>query len=256
MTASASRACRTRIGRATLVPVVVLSLVALWPAPPASAWSNGVAGPNSYGTHDWLLDRALSALGETASWVCRRTALQATDDPDTKEGLDHASGTWWHVYDIWGSTWGNAPEAVAVWFHTASRLHARGKDCAASRAIGIMAHLVGDVAQPMHTDGSLDAENAVHEPYEEDVDSRSRSADSIYRFTYDGRGLVTPYAATVRLAKLAHGSYVTLVSSYDADGYSETVDRITRRALNRGANTLADLIAAMSSDGEPRATPA
>src|SRR5215207_6821988 len=85
-------------------------------ASPALAWSNGVDGPNAYGTHDWILDHALSALGDRADWVCQRAALRANDDPDTVDGIDHASGTWWHVWDEWGDTWGGSPEAVRVWF--------------------------------------------------------------------------------------------------------------------------------------------
>ena len=37
--------------------------------------------------------------------------MRATDDPDMLDGIDHASGTWWHVYDQWGVTYGGAPEA-------------------------------------------------------------------------------------------------------------------------------------------------
>lgn len=66
-------------------------------ATPALAWSNGRDGPDSYGTHDWILDKALKAAGNDADWVRKRIALRATDDPDTKDGIDHASGTWWHV---------------------------------------------------------------------------------------------------------------------------------------------------------------
>jgi hypothetical protein len=163
--------------------VVLVPLVLLAQALPALAWSNGVDGPNSYGTHDWVLDKAIHALGKTADWVCVRRALRATDDPDTVDGIDHASGTWWHVYDIWGSsTYGDAPEAAKVWFEKAKRLHSQGKDCAASRALGIMSHLVADVAQPMHTDGYLAAEDRVHGPYESAVDSRSERSDTVYRF--------------------------------------------------------------------------
>ncbi len=50
--------------------------------------------------------------GRARRWVCLRTALRATDDPDVKDGIDHASGTWWHVWDEWGAPYGDAPEAV------------------------------------------------------------------------------------------------------------------------------------------------
>lgn len=42
--------------------VVVALLVA--PGTQAFAWSNGTEGCNSYGTHDWVLDQALQAVGK------------------------------------------------------------------------------------------------------------------------------------------------------------------------------------------------
>ena len=52
---------------------------------PAAAWSNGVDGPNAYGTHDWILDHALDALGRRADWVCRgrRSERPTTPTPRT-----------------------------------------------------------------------------------------------------------------------------------------------------------------------------
>lgn len=57
----------------------------------AGAWSNGTNGCNSYGAHDWIAKKAIKAAGKKASWVRIRTALRATDDPDCKDGIDHAS---------------------------------------------------------------------------------------------------------------------------------------------------------------------
>lgn len=229
--------------RAPVIAVIVLSLL-LVPAP-ALAWSNGTDGYNSYGTHDWVLDRALSALGQRADWVCVRAALRATDDPDSKDGLDHASSTWWHVYDVWGDEYGDAPEAVEVWFDRAQQRLARGRECAASRAIGIMAHLLADVAQPMHTD-SRPAEDRVHGPYESAVDSRSEIGDDVYSFDFDGVVPAAPYRRTVRTAQQAYRLYSDLVRIYDRHGYNARVARSTQRQLNRAANAVADLLASIS----------
>jgi hypothetical protein len=54
--------------------------------------------------------------GREPSWVRVRVALRATDDPDCKDGIDHASGTSWDVYDRWGDEYGGADEATRVWF--------------------------------------------------------------------------------------------------------------------------------------------
>ena len=234
-----------RTTRFVLVLALAVGVVAATGLP-AGAWANGVDDPDAYGTHDWVLDQAVAALGADADWVCLKAALRATDDPDTKDGIDHASGTWWHVWDEWGDTWGGAPEAVQVWFdRTKDRLEA-GKRCPASRALGIMAHLVADVAQPMHTDSSP-REEAVHEDYEAAVDSRSEASDTDYEFTYDGTDTVDdPYDLTVAVARAAHPYYNKLIDAFDRHGYNTRVDKITKRELNVAANAIADLIAALS----------
>lgn len=206
---------------------------------PAHAWSNGPQGCNSYGTHDWILDQALQAVGEQADWVRTRVALSATDDPDCRDGIDHASGTWWHVYDRWGDDhYGGADEAARVWFRRMERRLDAGRERAASKALGYLAHLVGDVAQPMHTD-QRDREERVHSSYEQAVDRRS------YRFRYDGADPASAGRKTRRVARVAHRSYFDLVREYDRHGYNQTVHRITKRQLNRAANAMTDLLTAV-----------
>ena len=210
-------------------------------SPPAQSWSNGTGGCNSFGTHDWVLSKAIKAADNDASWVHVRAALRATDDPDCEEGLDHASGTWWHVYDRWGDEYGGADEATTVWFRRAKRRLEAGYERAASRALGIMSHFVADVAQPMHTDSSK-REDGVHSLYESAVDTRSERGDDVYEFSYDGKDAGKPATTTRTVARRAHRSYWNLVNAYDRHGYNTKVDRITKRQLKRAANALADLI--------------
>jgi hypothetical protein len=108
-----------------------------------------------------------------------------------------------------------------------------------------MAHLLADVAQPMHTD-SRPAEDRVHGPYESAVDSRSEVGDDVYSFDFDGVDPAAPYRRTVLIARQAHRFYSDLVRIYDRHGYNRRVGRITQRQLNRAANAVADLIASMS----------
>lgn len=204
-----------------LVALVVVGALLL-PAPQALAWANGTNGCNSFGAHDWLLKKAIRAVGNKASWVRVRVALRATDDPDCEEGVDHASGTWWHVYDRWGDEYGAADEATAVWFRRTKRRLDAGRERAASRALGIMSHFIADVANPMHTDQS-DKEEDIHSPYEDDVDERIRE----YPFRYDGRDSTRPGPRTRGVARVAHRSYWELVNAYDAHGYNSKVHRIT-----------------------------
>ena len=228
--------------RATsLVPLLLAFL--LWAPVQAGAWSNGVDGYNSFGTHDWILREAIRALGDDASWVCVGIALRATDDPDSLEGIDLASGTWWQVWDEWGvSTWGGGPEAVEFWFRRTQHRLEQGDPCGASRALGIMAHLVGDMAQPMHTDGTSALEHGVHSAFEHAVDERCTASSCIYEMHFNGRNIVGPYADALATARDAHPFYQRLIRAYWAHGYNNEVDQITRRQLDRAANVVADLL--------------
>lgn len=89
-----------------------------------------------------------------------------------------------------------------------------------------MGHLVGDVAQPMHTD-SPDREDRVHSLYEQAVDRLLPD----YLFRYDGRAKAGPATRTRKVAQIAHRSYGELVRTYDRDGYNPRVHRITKRQL-------------------------
>lgn len=215
--------------------LALVLLLLLMTSTSAHAWSNGPNGPDTFGTHDWILDKAFNAAD--ANWVNRRVALRATDDPDTRDGIDHASAPWWHVYDEWGDTWGGADEAADFWFRRIKRRLENGNNRKASKALGYFAHVVGDVAQPMHTDGS-DREDRVHSSYESAVDDRIGT----YRFDYNGFHHAAPVGRVVVLARRSHRFYTELVREYDSHGYNARVDEITSRQLDRSANVLADLI--------------
>ena len=233
--------------RALLVAIV--SIAALAAAPPAEAWSNGPPKEaDGFGTHDWFLLKAVKALGRKAKWVRLDIALQATDDPDSRNGVAFASDHKWHNYDVWGDeTYGHAPRAVGYWFNEIRSLRADGDLDEASRALGIMAHLLADVAQPMHTDDYLEAEDAIHRKYEEEVDERCQGtpAACVYTFHYDGRDHAHPFYRTRRVAESAHERYRRLVLAFSRHHYNARVDRITKRQLDLGANALADVIASL-----------
>jgi len=225
-----------------LTALVVMSVPGV-----AHAWSNGVEGPDTFGTHDWVLRSALARVGDRVPWLCVRAAMRATDDPDTVEGVEYMSSPWWHVYDVWGaSSYGAAPTAIAYWHERARRQWNARAWCTASRSVGIMAHLVADVAQPMHTDGWLGAEDRVHGDYEAGVDQRCGSFEGCrYPFRYDGHDQVEPRGRALSLARHAHPWYDDLVTTFDRHGYTREVDAITRRQLNRAANAVADLLTSL-----------
>jgi len=231
-----------RVATMVLTATIVASIPGI-----AHAWSNGVEGPDGFGTHDWVLRAALERVGDRVPWLCVRTAMRATDDPDTVEGVEYMSSPWWHVYDVWGASgYGDAPTAIAYWHERARRQWNAQAWCEASRSVGIMAHLIADVAQPMHTDGWLDAEGRVHGDFEAGVDQRCRSfAGCRYAFRYDGRDQADPRGRAASLARHAHPWYDDLVKTFDRRGYTREVDTITRRQLNRAANAVADLLTSL-----------
>jgi len=230
----------TSVPRNTLI-LAVLALVLL-PSGDAWAWGNGEGGPNAFGTHDQILREAVRISHQSGDWICLRVALRATDDPDTLDGIDHASGNWWHVWDEWGEASGGAPGAVRVWYRRVQRQLAHDHRCGASRALGIMSHMLADVAQPMHTDGRLDAEARVRAGYEHEVDTRCSRSTCQFPVENMGVSWVSPYPVTVTLARVSHKLYGELVRTYDRDGFTRRVKAITRRQINLGANVLAALI--------------
>lgn len=150
---------------------------------PVRAWSNGSSGPNSYGTHDWILDQAVrvSQAAQQHGELGQARCCPVGDRRPRHAGRHRVpSSPWWHVYDVHGERYGNAPEAIRVWFKKAARQLASGHRKKASRSLGILAHLLGDLANPMHTDQTK-REDGIHSSYEEAVDSRSGSWDGIFQ---------------------------------------------------------------------------
>ena len=208
------------------------------------AWSNGEYGPNDYGTHDWILDRAITAIrhhNKKAHWVDFDVAQSASDDPDSRDGIEYASSPWWHVYDVHGERYGNAPKAIRFWFKKAAKQLAGKHRRKASRSLGILSHLLANLANPMYT-GRSSREDRIRSSYEEAV---NRGSD--YRFHYDGSDSGKPGRKAKHVAAVSHRFYKSLVRSYDRNGYSPRVHRITKRQLNRAINAVVDVAAAIKA---------
>jgi hypothetical protein len=224
--------------RFTVVAVAVaLALLAL-PAV-ARAWCNGPSGADGFGTHDWILQEAeCLAAGEGAGWVDLKAALPHTDDPDT---VFH--DFYYHVYDVWGSRYGNAPNKVAEYYAKALKARKAGDITAASRYVGVMAHYFGDIGNPMHTDQCA-AEDSIHSEYESDAQGYTDEVgENRVWVRFDGYQARTSVAGfTQRVAGASHKYYSTLVKDYAASGMSSAVLSITARRLGAAANGLADLI--------------
>ena len=221
----------------TAIVAAVLALVAL-PAV-AQAWSNGPNGPNGFGTHDWILKEAVRlAAKKGAGWVNLRVALPHTDDPDT---VFH--DFYYHVYDVWGSHYGDAPKKVALYYGKALAARKAGNARAASRYVALMSHYFADICNPMHTDQCA-AEESIHSRYESDAQKYTDQPGEHRAWVrFDGYRARTSVAGfTKKVAGVSHTHYFKLVNGYRASGMSAEILTITKKRLNAAANGLADLI--------------
>jgi hypothetical protein len=227
-----------RFRLAVLVSLVTLVLLLLPVS--ALAWSNGPSGANGFGTHDWVLKEANRlAATKSAGWVRLSVALPHTDDPDT---VFH--DTYYDVYDVWGSRYGNAPKKVAAYYAKALAARKAGNWTAASRYVGIMSHYYADICNPLHTD-QCDAEDSIHSSYESDAQDHTDSPGENRSWVrFNGYDPATSVAGkTKTTAAASHKQYTSLVNGYVAGGMSSAaVISITAKSMNRAANGLADLI--------------
>jgi hypothetical protein len=231
-----SRANATR--RAVLLLLLTLACLGL-AVPSAAAWSNGGDYGNGFGTHDWVLYEA-NQLAESEGYLWLRTgaALRATDDPDMV-----LHDTYHHVYDVWGTTYGDAPDRVQTLFNRAVRQIRDDRPRAASRTFGLLAHYYADICNPTHTDSS-GREERMHARHESATNTRTNSRNENDSWVDPGDVRVRSGARgpATRAATWAHQYYWTLVKNYAANGWTSTNAAITHRCLSRAVNDLADLI--------------
>jgi hypothetical protein len=224
--------------RLTILTLLTCLAALLLPAA-VMAWSNGDHYGNGFGTHDWVLQEANRlAATQRAGWVKLSVALPKTDDPDT---VFH--DTYYHVYDVWGSTYGDAPTRVSQYYAKALTARKAGDWTKASKYVGLMAHYYADICNPIHTDQTA-AEDRMHSRYETRVQTYTDSVGENRAWvTYDGYKATTNVVAfTKTTATASHKYYSALVKGYNRGGMSSTVLSITRMSLRRAANGLADLI--------------
>jgi hypothetical protein len=236
------------VRRTVLFALVACAAVVL-PAVPAYGWANGGDSGNGFGTHDWVLQEANRFAGKKgAGWVNLKAALPRTDDPDTQ-----FHDTYYHVYDVWGDTYGNAPQKIALYYDRALAQRRRGEYAAASRSVGLMAHYYADICNPLHTD-QTGAEERVHGNYESAVETRTDAVGENRRWLrFNGYDKVVSITVRAKSAAAsAHPSYTALVSHYDDHGYDSTVSLITRKAMNRAVNGLADIIITLRRLAPPK----
>ena len=226
---------------------LALTLTLLFLPASAFAWSNGPSYGTGFGTHDWIMYKAnVIASGRGATWVNPTTAMSATDDPDMV-----LHDTYYHVYDIWGSAYGNSPVKVAENYTNAVNSLRAGDSAAASYYVGLLSHYYSDTCNPLHTDQSTE-EESMHSSYESGVDDTTTGTESLPGWIGDdGYSHVTnPTALTQNAAAIAHVNYTALVSGYRSGGLT-AVQSITQPRLNQSVNDLADIIKSIQDDAFP-----
>ena len=238
---SARRAAPRRLAPIAFVALAVLAVlvIGLLAARSAHAWSNGGDYGNGFGTHDWVLCEA-DRLAERRGyhWLRLGAALRATDDPDTR-----LHDTYHHVYDIWGATYGDAPDRVQELFAKAVRQLKAGRPRAASVTFGLLSHYYADICNPTHTDSSA-REERMHARHESATQTRTDEKGE-HRAWVRFNGIQARTGARAparRAAGFAHQYYAKLVRVYAARGWNSTTRTITKRCLSRAVNDLADLI--------------
>jgi hypothetical protein len=232
---------------AALTVVLLLAAVS-----PAFGWANGPASGDGFGTHDWVLQEAAQlAAGRGAGWVDLSVALPMTDDPDT---LLH--DTYYHCYDIWATPYGDAPSRINERYTDVVNCLKVGNDVGASQQLALLSHYYSDICLSLHTEQTV-PEGSMHSSYEDAIDNITTAPGVNHSWVSDdGYVHVADVAAeAASAASSAHLSYTTLVTDYVASGYCASVQSITAASLNRGANSLADLIQSAQEDAGYAPTP-
>ena len=226
---------------------------------PAVAWSNGKG--DGYDTHDWIIDEGLRVLADKdVSWFQRTTALVVSDDPDNVEVVADPARKIDHIYRD-GGVRGGAVQRITEHYAAAVQLHREGVEAQeagdttaadgafeeASREIGLLAHFLGDLLQPYHTNVRGAGLNDEHLQYELLVQALTRWPDAAPEWRSPNR---TPdLLPNVRRMALSAASYSR--GWYDAVHASMSVSPTaltqvgrdaTKVLLRRAADDMADVI--------------
>lgn len=243
--------------RRTLTILLAAALLISTPATAALAWCNGPTKNGSvgagYGSHDWILDRAIKRAGAGGAWVKRTTALLSSDDPDSQDWGARSQ------HFVESGPMRGAPQTVGELYHKAVVAYRAGDMTAASKYLGQLSHCYADILQPFHTSSAANDYPKTHKRYEWAVDDRQNtSTKSLTWLTLRQPVQVTDVRAkTVAAGLYSRGFFKSLVGSYRSSGTvgSGTPLRITKAVMSRAVNDLADIIVSIPT-GSGEATDA
>ena len=213
----------------------------------ALAWANGPYSGNGYGTHDWVLDNALRIAGERGDWVDSRTAMLASDDPDS-----YGTKNFYHLFRDKGLARGSA-QKISDLYYLAVTAYQRGDTQAASKYVGQLSHYYADTLQPFHTDyralAYQSGSSNLHLRYELAVDGYNRrpGQHSSWVVPRERHGVSDIRRKTVSAAYYSRARFSRLLSALKRSSSVTTGDTnlVTRDVMSRASNDLADIIASV-----------
>jgi hypothetical protein len=224
---------RSRLG---LAVVSLLVALAVFPAT-AFAWANGPDGADGFGTHDWILYQALVLA--RPSWIVTDTALQATDDPDSKFGDADKPN---HSFYPKGTARGG-PDTVTALHRQVLAAYRSNDTTAASYYLGLLSHYYSDLCVPFHTMSGY-SDSAAHLQYELLVNSLTTTPGAMPEWVmpWSRSGVEDVRAMAVDAALASRATYPTVATQYVLGGFNETAEMVTRLMLSRAVNDLADIV--------------
>jgi len=239
------------MARRMIVIIATLLIAMSLAAPAAFGWANGAdtngggLGDNGYGTHDWILDNAITLAGPDGAWIAahKQTALFASDDPDTQANPDVTL----HLFRTIGIARGG-PTAVADMYYQAVEAYKVGDMETAARCVGVLAHYYGDINQPFHTDYSAMSYEARHEQYEALVDQYTGKPGENYSWITPANYRYVPVtdvrAKTVSAAYFSRSKFPTLLAGLQSSTSIDqaSVNLVTKQVLTRASYDLADIV--------------
>ena len=234
--------------------ILIASAIPAWGAPETYDLEWSKRGPGA--THQWAMAKAIY-IAEThgVGWV-DDVALERSGYPDSIFGdhIDH-NANWWGSYpsyydSSWGNRFGNPQGKVQTFYERTVSALRSGDRIEASKNIGYMSHYLLDINGPLHTQESRTETRELHGGIEDDAAARDFSGYiTDDGFQYYG-GFASPSALTVADATETHEYYSDLVGTYDDHGFNSTVKDIEGVNLNRGINSIADLIQSAWADAD------
>ena len=224
-----SHSISVRAARATAFLLVSIMLLAC--DSPAGAWS--------YHTHRKIVSDALSFLPTSFQERFRPykdLMMQGSTDPDMviKDFMNH-------VYHVNSRSGHDSAERIGGLFRQAAQqLKERGPGPEAAYTMGLIAHYVADINQPLHTAGSEAdfAESDYHSRFEKDVQSRMTHIPVPVPTGYEP--VTDPEQRVVEMARSASPTYGRIGTAYRGGNGVFDLDEVVNTQYAAAVKQVAD----------------